>query len=634
MRKTHLPLITILVLLALFGWPSAGTAQVLIEDQDASIIISSSSLPPEAQERVSVVRRLMASKQYLPASALLEEIYIQYPDNDLVFNLLRTCYLGLQYYGKAEEVSRRFVEKYPDNVIYRLSLAETLAKQKKTGESRTEYQAASQMVQVSDIGRYEMFLASLAESEMYDELIRYTSSARTQTGKTGLFAYHRGLAYEKKHDYALATAEFHLALDDTLRTGSQAENRLISLLEFPDASSETEKSLLYELTLSNSVRGLRVMSTWYLKHDNFERAFEMALWQDSVDSDGVGANLHYFMNACQERKLYPQAIRIARYIRSKHSLSPLILETWYAEANASAALGRFDSALACFDTAFAIAPRPEQKSEILFRRGKMYLTYQHNFAEALRIFDEINQQYHSGMGYVYSRVATPRCLAGLGDYDRALASCDSTLAMRLSDDLREELFYYRAMTRLGRKELDSALVALKKLTVDFPRGLYVNDALRLMSILDRSSEEPALLDSYVAAILYRFRGKDDSAATALTIIATSGNERVADIATWELAELNFTHHDSATALTLTTGMEGKFPESYYLPYALKLKADIMCGSTATVENAKATYRQLLEKYPNYPFVAEVRRRLKELDDPKRIGIAEVEKAQFAGVYPR
>ena len=237
------------------------------------------------------------------------------------------------------------------------------------------------------------------------------------------------------------------------------------------------------------------------------------------------------------------------------------------------------------------------------------------------------------MGYVYSRVATPRCLVGLGLYDLAMASCDSTLAMSLSDDLREEVSYYRAMTRLGRKEHDSAEVALKKLTVDFPRGFYVNDALRLMSILDRSSEEPAILDSYISAILYRFRGKDDSAASALISIAASGNKRVSDIATWELAELNFNRHDSATALTLASEMQGKFPESYYLPYALKLQADIMCGSVATTEQAKATYRLLLEKYPNYPFVAEVRRRLKEMDEELRIGFTNCTSAQFATSDP-
>jgi tetratricopeptide (TPR) repeat protein len=604
-------------------------AQELRVNEDAIVIIGSNQLPPEAQERLAVARRLITSKQYLSASALLEELYIQNPDNDLVFNLLRTCYLGLQYYGKAEEVSRRFVEKYPDNIVYRLSLAEALAQQKKLDESRTVYQIAERMAVANNFGYYEVFLMSLSEAELYDELIRYTTSARTQTGKPDLYAYQRGLAYEKKHDYAFAAKEYHLALDDTLRTGSQAENRLLSLLEFPDASDATEKALLKELSLSNKVRGLRVLSTWYLKHDKFERAFEMALWQDSVDIGGAGANLHYFMGACQERQLYPQAIRIARYIRSKHLNSPLALETWFAEANASAALGLFDSALICFDTAFAIAPRPDQKSEILYKRGMMHLSYQHNFAKALQIFDSINRIYPTGMGYIFSRVAAPRCLVGLGEYDRALAVCDSTLALRLPDDLKEECSYYRAMTRLGRKEQDSARVALKKLTVDFPRGLFVNDALRLMSILDRSSEEPAILDLYVSAILYRFRGIQDSAAGALNSIATSGNGNVADIATWELAELNFNRNDSTASLTLATEMEEKFPESYYLPFALKLQADILCGSKVSAEKAKVIYRRLLEKYPNYPFIAEVRRRLQEMDEDRRIGLEMSASALFA-----
>ena len=59
-----------------------------------------------------------------------------------------------------------------------------------------------------------------------------------------------------------------------------------------------------------------------------------------------------------------------------------------------------------------------------------------------------------------------------------------------------------------------------------------------------------------------------------------------------------------------------------------MEADILCGSAATIENAKATYRRLLEKYPNYPFIAEIRRKLKEMDEDRRIGSVENAQASF------
>jgi outer membrane protein assembly factor BamD (BamD/ComL family) len=49
-----------------------------------------------------------------------------------------------------------------------------------------------------------------------------------------------------------------------------------------------------------------------------------------------------------------------------------------------------------------------------------------------------------------------------------------------------------------------------------------------------------------------------------------------------------------------------YPDSYYLPFGLKLKADVFLLSAHTKDQALVIYHTLLEQYGFYPFAAEIR----------------------------
>jgi hypothetical protein len=77
--------------------------------------------------------------------------------------------------------------------------------------------------------------------------------------------------------------------------------------------------------------------------------------------------------------------------------------------------------------------------------------------------------------------------------------------------------------------------------------------------------------------------------------------------------------DSTSALESIDRLDSAFVDSYYRPYGLKLKADMLAGKAETLDAAKAIYRQLLEQFPNYPFASDIRKRLKQFETDFKIG---------------
>jgi predicted Zn-dependent protease len=85
----------------------------------------------DLDRRVIVARQLIHQQNYEGASALLEVVLEDDPGNRVIQSLLMTCYEQLKYYEKAEVLARDFVRQSPQNLSYRLKLAELLMAQGK-----------------------------------------------------------------------------------------------------------------------------------------------------------------------------------------------------------------------------------------------------------------------------------------------------------------------------------------------------------------------------------------------------------------------------------------------------------------------------------------------------------------------
>jgi tetratricopeptide (TPR) repeat protein len=198
--------------------------------------------------------------------------------------------------------------------------------------------------------------------------------------------------------------------------------------------------------------------------------------------------------------------------------------------------------------------------------------------------------------------------------EKASAGFKADLELNLPDEVREKVEYYQALILFFDKQVDSSRAAFNKLIVDFPRGYYVNDAVRLMVLMDEAEDHPNQLFDYSNALLFEQRQMLDSSLAKLSLIAGSGDAVLADVALLKMAELCLVQGDTSAAIGFVDSLAVRFPESYYRPYGLKMKADILMENGQQLQQAVDIYRSLLEDYSNYPFAPAVRLKMRELEE--------------------
>ena len=143
--------------------------------------------------------------------------------------------------------------------------------------------------------------------------------------------------------------------------------------------------------------------------------------------------------------------------------------------------------------------------------------------------------------------------------------------------------------------------------------------MKMLLLIEKAEQSPRLLRLYSEAVKFELQREVDSTENRLTSLADNQNRALADVALYRLMALKLEKPDTTAALTVINRLEEEFPESYYLPYGLKIKADIILTDPDTALEAQKLYRSLLKQYPNYPFSSEVRNKLRELEVDSRIG---------------
>lgn len=571
----------------------------------------------EADRRIGVARTLIRQDNHEAAAALLESVLESEPNNGAAQNLLLVCYRELNYTLKAEALLRQLLARDPASYYLRVTLAEMLAGQGKTDEAIAAYNDAAELLTDWNDPRIPNLIRSQLNSGVVDHALDYVNRARRETGDSTLFALECGQLLERQGKYRRAVREyFPLLADDTSRMAADAEKRLFEMLTFVGSSKETEDALLHVSADALNPRALRLLSTHFIQTEQFDRAYETTLQQDSVDN-GQGEALLYFIRQCAERRQYAQVCRMAERVASRYDLrSPVFIDALFHYADALAGLGEPDSAVVVLQQVVAASQSDNDRGEALYRIGTIYSDELNDCDRALVYYDSVVAGYRRGMGYLNARLQIPRCQIRLGELETATRTYTNLRDSRLSPEMNEEIDYQLAMIRVYRKQFDSAQVALRKLMVDYPRGFYVNDALRLVVTLNEIGENEQAAYDYSDALYFAARRMPDSARLRYDRLASG--QALADIALLKLAELDLADHDSTSAMQSLNRMIERFPDSYYFPFGLKAKADLMMVDSKTVEEAVAIYRRLLADFPNYPFISEVRQRLRQYEQ-RRVG---------------
>lgn len=583
--------------------------------------VVSAEQPADAtyEDKITAVRQLIKSKNVDGAIAMLEVMYETRADDQLVVNLLRNCYEDTRNWGKAELLARRLVERDPGNYNWRLYLAESLAKENLIDSAVRAYKETFAMTPPSDSGRYYAILQSMMAFGAHSGALEIVDSVRTRSGNARAFGLQRGQLLQMERRFADAAQELFTVLGtDTGYEAGDAEAQLLSLLAYPEATTEVEKVLSSISSEVNSGRALRLLMTHAIKAGQYDRALTFAIRQDTIQK-GEGQPLADFVRQCFDRQAYEQVVKGADYVLARYKNGSFMTELRFDRADALANLGRHDEALSAYRDIAANAATPVDLSDAYCGIAILYLEQMNDPTSARAYFDSVKAQPGRGLAYLKAVRLAPMCYIRQGDYPAARNALNRVIEQRFSDDIMEEAEYYLAILDLFEHKFDSSKAALKKLIVDHARGLYVNDAMQLMIDMDQVLPDTTLLVIYARGVECDLRRLPDSARQALGELIDATDQKLADVALYRLAKLELEQKDTTATLTALDHLTGNFSESFYRPYGLKLKADLIVDRPGERDKARLIYRELLEKYPNSPFVSDARTKLRALEEEGRVG---------------
>ncbi len=572
---------------------------------------------PSEGEKLQLARRLISSQRYQEAADILETLYQNSPDNDQIQNLLRACYDQSKQYSKAEILARRMLESHPGDSNLRLYLAELLVRMTRVPEALAEYDTASAAFdragKIEAIGYLRNLVHSLVNCDLDSVALARIDQARTRLGDPVLFAAERGSIYEKHQQYPEAVREYlrPLLIDSSLGA-PQAESRLLALLDFEGSSSQAEQILKAAADSTSNIGIMGILSDHYMKTGDYSQAFAYCLRQDSLEGRS-GLPLASFARSCQERHLWDQVVRVTDIILQQHPEAAFSADASLQKARALAELQRPQEAAEVYRGLADQSQNAQVRGNAIYGLGVLSSEYLHDYASALIYFDSVVQYYPRGQQYFMSRKSIPVCHLRLGHILEARASLAELSKGRLPDDLREEIAYMSGLVEFFDKKYDTAEIIFRKLMVDYPKGFFVNDALNLVLAIGDAKDARPTLDEYSSSCFATFRGALDSARICLLALADGQPPVMGDLALYDLTKLELNRADSAAAIVFIDRLDKEYPDSYYRPLGIKLKADVLARSGHDLKQAADLYRILLEKYSEYPFVREVRGKLRDLD---------------------
>ncbi len=599
----------------------------LIDRTKLSVAQRKVALPADQVKRLSVARKQIKQGDYVGAADLLELIYRDYPQDPRVISLLRDSYVHLKRYYSAIEILSAQSQIDPLNITPLLDLADVYFKADKDDSALLKIdRALSFPASPLDVSRYDFgirrALSILLENQRDSLVLEYAQQMRAITADSSRYGDIVAGALERRQDYSGATREcFKIIRADSSRAGRlrrAGDQKLAQLIGFEEAQAEVQRTMeeLMKLAPTDTL-ALKYLGELYMKTAQFALAFDMYVGYDSLTSSD-GRQLFHYLRECYDRKLYQRALSMSDYILLHHSKSPLVTTVRFYQAQALLRSGALESAITAYRRILEKDPSRGDKAEAAFAIGEIYHEQLNQPDSARMMFNLVTTKYPSGVAFWKAKFGLFQLDIIDGELKKARKSIDQLAQMRQTEDQGEKVLYYQARMDLIEGLIDSSEVELKRVIERFPKGFYVNNALRTLMIIQQGRDaNPELLKLYSKSELYRERRMQDSLTLVLDELAQHADTTLADIAILELGKIYLSKSDTAQALEYFNMISEQYPGSYFAPYASKYKADIYFQDKSRRSQAVAIYRALLKEYKTYPFAAELRQNLRDIgESPK------------------
>lgn len=569
----------------------------------------------EARKRFIQARQLMMLERYDQAMQLLE---MASPTSEEEWqireNLLAEIYRGQKNYAGLELLVHGALARNParhDRDRWQFQRAELYLLADLIDSARTLLDSLWH-ADVTDTT-----IAKVAELYEQHTLADWAQStylqARDQLGDSTVYAFQLAVLFESRRDYARSTQEYFRAIARDSSIARRIENRLLKLLETTDGDSPMEQELQKAAARSGSAATAnRLLVTLYLESGRPDDAWKSAWIVDSVNGQN-GLSLIVFMRQAYERDYQSVAMRAARRILSAYPRSPVRHQAEWELARMALKSGDAADAREQLVRISKTSPVLRYRLEASLAYAELAWRTMGDLQVGESVYAAVVYQQPGGQYFHKAMLGRAMIASMQGDYGKVRTLLVNMEIKKPRPRDREQLTYRLGELAWFEGDLKNAMATWSGLITDYPKGVWVNDALRYNMLLSAYSEiAPADLRALGKAEAQARMNHPDS---ALQIIAGLRGSFEAPLAPTALLLAARIHRDAGqadSALALWDEFVEAYPDAADAPRALMMAAELCERVLSRPETARDRYHRLLEIYPRSHWTEEARLRLRTL----------------------
>ncbi len=560
---------------------------------------------------LDLAQNLIGAGRSSEAIEILEKLKKLSPENQQVFSLLSRAYLDTKSYPELEEHLKNWLKKYPQNWAVWAQLGDLYLK---TGEKNLAEASFKKALDVApdSVEPYQIIATTYLLNQESEKAIETYKSGIKKSGNQPLLLKSLAELYEISGDNASALEYyFYWAKEDTSKYG-EFERKIMRLIESGEKSEELEKGLKKGITLlPKKSLGYKLYGDLLLKKGELSQAFELFKTADLL-SGSNGEDLLLFAQTCLKQHSYELSLKTSQYLESSCHRVECAIQSRFISAFSLTGLGKYPEALSVYQKIAQDYPLREIQAQAYFQTGETYLEFLNKKDEALTWYRKILTLKDTSP-YSEALIKLGKIYLLKDQLANARFFFEETLKDPKAEPVYEELNFYLAEIGFYQGDFEKALEAYQKLLNDFPKGLFVNNTLeRLNLIKDNLSMNRPFLKDFSKALLFIYQGNFVEGEKLLDKIIPAKVSTLSDAVWMEKSSLLRKKNEFKASISEYQSLIDKYPQSLYLPLALKSIGDIYLENLKENQKAKETYELFLKKIPSSLYAPEVREKLKGL----------------------
>jgi len=558
---------------------------------------------------LSTVRNLIGAGDYDRALGLLMSLKKTYGERPEINDEIKNIYRLKKDYVSLKAMVQNEIKAHPDSFDIICQLGEIYFLTDSLNQAKQTWGKALGLAGNFDY-RYMMLAGYYRAYGFYDEAAAVFRKGRVILKRPELFTDDLIDIFISQQNYKEAIAEYL----NKLRFDQSAAEDISTQIAQLDTGSIKPEEIKQELNkaIKNSPKDpllYGLMGDIDARLGNLKAAYDSYKQADRL-SGSKGNFIYGFTKICFDRGNYAMVIQAADEYLPKFSEPGIISMLKLIKARSLAGLNLYPQAFALLDDIQKI-PDARWQTEATFAAGDLYenklnkpdsAIQEYSRAASSRTVPTLANQASLRLGEIYIK---------LGDYAKALSWLNPLVQSGQSRDLAERASFLKAEIAFYKYDFDNALDQYKALTATFPTGVYVNDCLDRMALLnDAAGDSTAYF--MADAMRFRYRRHPDSAVAAVEKAAKIAGSGAAQFELYSLAQFYEDTKNWPKAAETYEQYLSRYPDGLYIDRAIYALGVVYYEKLKQPDKADALFNRLLTSYPLSPLLEKARAYLNKI----------------------